>query len=298
MPSIGTSFLRYHHAHFSVSALEAGYIVLAEKLYVTNADRAISRRCPSLSFLLTHSRTGKRVVCDLGIRKDYVSSTGYPPATQRRIARFFPLDVSRDVADSLRDGGLEPEEIEYVLISHLHFDHVGDPSVFPRATFLLGAGGRALLENGYPKNPTAVVSAHPLPEDPARTQWLDPSSGGWHPLGPFERTLDFFEDGSLYIVDAPGHVAGHINALVRTEGGWVYLAGDTAHDIRLMTGEREVLCDVQDGFGCAHANKDEAVEHMRRVHSLKTEYGVDYILAHAYGFEERCKEGYFPGRLF
>ncbi|KZV89073.1 Metallo-hydrolase/oxidoreductase [Exidia glandulosa HHB12029] len=282
-------------AHFTVSALEAGYIVLAEKLFVTNADPTIARRCPSLSFLLTHSRTGKRILFDLGIRKDHASSTGFPPATQAVVKQFYPMDVPRDVGDSLRSGGLELAEVDYVLISHLHFDHVGDPSAFPRATFLLGAGGRALLENGYPKDPTSNFDAHLLPEDPARTRWLDPTSDGWRPLGPFERALDFFDDGSLYIVDAPGHIPGHINALVRTEGGWVYLAGDTAHDIRLMTGEREVLHDAH--YGCAHVDKDVAVDHIRRVRSLKTDYGVEYILAHAYKFEETHKEGYFPGRL-
>ena len=43
----------------------------------------------------------------------------------------------------------------------------------------------------------------------------------------------------LYVVDAgDGHVAGHINVLARTseDGGWIYLAGDSAHDRRLLTG--------------------------------------------------------------
>ncbi|KZV92074.1 Metallo-hydrolase/oxidoreductase [Exidia glandulosa HHB12029] len=283
-----------NQAHFTVSALDAGYIVIPEKLYVTNADPTISRRVPSLSFLLAHSRTGKRIVFDLGIRKDY-TSTELPPPTQA-LVKQFTIDVSQDVGDSLRRGGLELEAVDYVLLSHLHFDHIGDPSAVPRATFLVGAGGRALLENGYPKDPSSTLDAQLLPEDPTRTQWLDPTSEGWHPLGPFERALDFFGDGTLYIVDAPGHLPGHINALVRTEAGWVYLAGDTAHDIRLMTGEREVLHDAH--YGCAHVDKDAAVDHIRRVRSLKTDYGVEYILAHAYKFEETHKEGYFPGRLF
>ena len=33
--------------------------------------------------------------------------------------------------------GIKPEEINYVLLSHLHPDHLGGASFFPHATFIL-----------------------------------------------------------------------------------------------------------------------------------------------------------------
>lgn len=44
--------------------------------------------------------------------------------------------------------------------------------------------------------------------------------------------VDFFNDGSLYLVDSPGHEVGHICALVRTTISpptFVFLGGDAAH---------------------------------------------------------------------
>lgn len=276
---------------FTVSALEAGKIVLPERLYVTDADPTAARRCPSLAFLLTHSGTGKRVVFDLGIRKH---TTAYPPAAQKFIADYFKLDVEQDVAESIRAGGLDAADIEYVVLSHMHFDHTGDPAPFTRATFVAGAGGRALLESGYPLDQTSNFDSRLLPAE--RTQWLDPSQGDdWRAVGPFDRALDFFGDGSLYIVDAPGHIAGHVNVLARTRDGWIYLAGDTAHDMRLMSGERHI-CVLSDGTS-AHTDKELAAQHIRNVQALKEEYGVPYILAHEFEWDEKHVDAYLPGMI-
>jgi hypothetical protein len=47
------------------------------------------------------------------------------------------------------------------------------------------------------------------------------------------RAVDYFNDGSLYLLDTPGHSAGHLCALVRTTTGsestFLFLGGDCAH---------------------------------------------------------------------
>lgn len=43
---------------------------------------------------------------------------------------------------------------------------------------------------------------------------------------------DYFKDGSLYLIDSPGHCVGHLCALVRTTTNpdtFVFLGGDAAH---------------------------------------------------------------------
>jgi ribonuclease BN (tRNA processing enzyme) len=47
------------------------------------------------------------------------------------------IDVSKDVADQLREEGVSLESIDAIIWSHHHFDHVGDPSVFPLSTALI-----------------------------------------------------------------------------------------------------------------------------------------------------------------
>jgi len=50
-------------------------------------------------------------------------------------------------------------------------------------------------------------------------------------LGPFHG-LDFFNDGSFYILDTPGHTTGHICGLARTSTNpdtFVFMGGDASH---------------------------------------------------------------------
>jgi hypothetical protein len=48
------------------------------------------------------------------------------------------------------------------------------------------------------------------------------------------------------ICSAPDHLGGNIKLLVPTsaEDSWLYLVGDSAYDVWLLTGEREI------GFSC------------------------------------------------
>ncbi len=50
-------------------------------------------------------------------------------------------------------------------------------------------------------------------------------------IGQFS-AFDYFQDGSLYLLDTPGHCVGHLCALVRTTTNpatFVFLGGDAAH---------------------------------------------------------------------
>ncbi|KAF5350407.1 hypothetical protein D9758_012467 [Tetrapyrgos nigripes] len=117
--------------------------------------------------------------------------------------------------------------------------------------------------------------------------------------------MDYFGDGSMYLVDATGHMAGHINILARTSSdeSWIYLGSDTAHDVRLLTGEKEVG-EVPDPnrpgvMVCAHIDKEVAIQHIRRVGSLMQMPGVHVLIAHDRKWYEENKGGpaYFPGKI-
>lgn len=67
--------------------------------------------------------------------------------------------------------------------------------------------------------------------DPERaTERCEELKGPWEPFGPFERALDYFGDGSFWIMQAPGHMAGNMCAAARLRGGeWVLLGSDCCH---------------------------------------------------------------------
>ncbi|KAI0633703.1 Metallo-hydrolase/oxidoreductase [Trametes polyzona] len=284
-----------NQAYVQVSALHAGSVdtPLAWVLEGAGDERVT---VPALSFLVRHStKSDVKLLFDLGIPKDPESS---PPALLKHIVGKlgFRIFVPQDAVAALAKGGLQPTEITHVCYSHLHFDHIGDSPPFANATFLVGAAARPLVENGYPKNPDSPLPADLLPE--GRTTFLDPSS--WPPLGPFPHALDFFGDGSVYLVEAPGHFPGHLNLLARTspDGGWIYLAGDSAHHWKLITGEGRIAKTAH--FGCAHLDVGKAEEHIGRIRTLMKENPrVRVILAHDTPWFEQNKDGeaFWPGTI-
>lgn len=162
----------------------------------------------------------------------------------------------------------------------------------------MGSEAEDLLRNGYPSNPGAEVLSNAIPL--SRSRFLSPSEFT-SSIGPFPHAHDYFGDGSLYIVDAPGHLLGHINILARTNatGSWIYLAGDSAHDARLLTGEREVAIwhDDTGRLVCVHTDREKAIEHIRRVAALLSVPRVHVLLAHDAEWYEANKggEAFFPG---
>lgn len=67
---------------------------------------------PSLSFLIEHS-SGRRLVWDLGIRKDWQN---YAPTIANYIpTRNYTIEVTKNVVDVLEEGGVKGESIEAVI---------------------------------------------------------------------------------------------------------------------------------------------------------------------------------------
>ncbi|KAK1230350.1 hypothetical protein PQX77_006560 [Marasmius sp. AFHP31] len=282
-------------AYCDVSALESGIMDMETSYFLDDAEPGDVVVAPSLSFLLHHSKNGKSFVFDLGLRKDWEN---YPQAIVRWIRDLFPCNIPQDVAESLEKGGVSPSEVDFVCLSHVHFDHVGDTRPFTKATFLVGGQAQALLASGYPADPDSWFTSDLLPE--GRTNFLDMS--GWKPLGPFPRALDFFGDGSLYITDAAGHLPGHINVVVRTspDGGWLLLGGDSAHHWRLVTGESKIAVG-RPGFagGCAHLDHQSATENLARMRAFMKLPRTRIILAHDEPWYKANKDGlaFWPGKI-
>lgn len=287
----------HNQAYCNVSALEGGIIRLPLRRFVQDADPSTAITAPVLSFLIQHStKTSEKFLFDLGLRKDWHN---YPPAVVKLIETLI-VDVPQDVVESLAKGDLSPTDITTCCLSHVHFDHVGDTRPFTKCTFLVGGAAETLFNPGYPTKPTSSFAESLLPAD--RTTFM--SLNGWKPIGPFPRAYDFFGDGSLYIIDAPGHLAGHINVLARTspDGGWIFLAGDSAHDWSLINGNAQISQGPPawpSASGCAHVNKKDAEEHIGRIRELTKEPRVRVLLAHdtPWYAENKATASFWPGKI-
>lgn len=103
-----------------VYALQAGQLTLPERFFVKPASQTAHRTVPSLAFLILHhnqdSHRITRILLDLGIRRNI---DRYPEPIQKHIATRQPLTTDPDVTKSLAAGGLTPDDIDYIIYSHV-----------------------------------------------------------------------------------------------------------------------------------------------------------------------------------
>lgn len=132
-------------------------------------------------------------------------------------ASEWGAELPRSVVEQLGQLGIAPERIGRVGISHFHGDHTGQLPDFTASTLLIGAGDWAAI-TATPPDPRIEIAPF--------AHWT--TGGG--AVEPVRGDLDVFGDGSVVVLDLPGHTPGHHGLLVRLAGmGPVLLTGDLAH---------------------------------------------------------------------
>jgi glyoxylase-like metal-dependent hydrolase (beta-lactamase superfamily II) len=213
-------------------------------------------RIPIVAFLIEHPSAGA-ILVDTGYHR--VVAGGSARERNRNLGplgyllgRNIRMRPEQTAAAQLRARGVDPSEIRLIVMTHMHFDHASALADFPGATVLIStqewkaarARGSTLL--GYP---TAQLDPRPS----YRT--IDFHAPPAAPHGPFERALDLFGDGSLMLLDTPGHSAGHLSILARLNEREALIAGDAIYTIATL----------RDGRRPWRADDSKAFEHSLRM---------------------------------
>jgi N-acyl homoserine lactone hydrolase len=190
--------------------LDTGLIESADfALWSPNAGAGEYREMSVRSYLIVHP--GGTLLWDTGI-DDAIAEL----AEGRRIADSIVFRVRRTLRSQLDEIGLSPGDVDYLGLSHLHVDHVGNVGLLPDTRVLMQ---RAEYDAGYGPHPERFTL---LPEtyaalDRNRIERVD----GDH---------DLFGDGTVVLTPLPGHTPGHQGLLVRMrETGPILLAADIAY---------------------------------------------------------------------
>lgn len=167
-------------------------------------------RLPIPSYLIVHPKG--TTVFDTGLHRELQkNSNRLGPLSKIFEVYFRP---GEELGARLRAHGVDPARVDYMLNSHLHFDHVGGNADLPNAKLVVqrleweAAGNPELIrKNGY--NRADFDLGHKL-------QLVD----GEH---------DLFGDGSVTCIPTYGHTAGHQSLRVRLDSGEVVLTADSCY---------------------------------------------------------------------
>lgn len=160
----------------------------------------------------------------------------------------------------LESAGYAPEEVDYVVMTHLHSDHAGHIDTFPDAEFLVQK-----RELRYANWPVPVQDVFYLEGD------FDVLRSDDYDITPLEGSYDVFGDGAIRTMPTPGHTPGQQSVVVELPSGTAVLGGDIAHK--------------QDGYDREHLasfnwDLQTSIETLRNVKAFVRENDADVYLTH------------------
>ena len=144
---------------------------------------------------------------------------------------------------NLAAAGVTPDEIDVVLLTHMHPDHWGGladkqgRATFPRAELKLHADDYA-----YWHDDSAMMRV----EDPARRQMF--FGDGRARVAPYRERMDLFTGGEVFpgvtAVPLPGHTPGHTGFMIASGNASLLIWGDIVHVQELQVARPEVTMAV------------------------------------------------------
>jgi N-acyl homoserine lactone hydrolase len=190
---------------------------------------------PIHAFVIEH-REGL-VLFDTGQNRAALLDPDYFPG---RINKVVNARMGRFVAgpeDTLQAGlaalGYRPEDVDVVVLSHLHPDHVGGLPVLRGARILVSRDELATLSRRVPESRGLYRSHIDLPG--LRWERVVPEPLGARAPASFPAGHDVFGDSSLTVLPTPGHTPGSVSMLVRRTGqAPLLLVGDLTYDAELL----------------------------------------------------------------
>lgn len=201
-------------------------------------------------FLIVTS-AGEKVLLDTGFAKKYADDVEAASAEDNlgEFGKVLELTQENQPEAQLAKMGIRKSDLDLLIISHTHIDHVGNIGAFPGVPILIGAGERAL-----PK-PIYWRGKQPL-------EWPDS-----------EYILvdeDFDLGPGFKVLHAPGHTPGELALLIDLpETGSVLLTSDA------ISRESEVA------EGCVDStNPEEALATAHRILKLAKDRDAFVIYGH------------------
>jgi len=165
---------------------------------------------PVSAWVVSHPRG--TVLFDTGLHNELKTDKRRLGAT----GDIFAIDIpdGKDLVTLLAEKGFYADKIDYIVLSHLHFDHCGGTALIPNAEILIqekewqsGLDGKMIELGVY--NPNDFDLGHSVKQ--------------------VNGVFDIFGDATVVCLPTPGHTAGHQSLRIELDSGPVVLTSDCVY---------------------------------------------------------------------
>lgn len=204
----------------------------ANAKHVTKGDKDEMIKFHALFALLHHPEKGW-ILFDTGYTSRFYESTkSYPNRIYANATKVVVTDTD-EIKNQIKSIGLETSDIQHIIISHFHADHIGGLKDFNNATIYctkkayqkvkeisdLFAFSKGILKDLIPDD---IEERLVFIEDFSTSNQDDI----------FGVTYDLFQDDSVRVYNLPGHAAGQIGVEFETQKEKYFLVADSCWDER------------------------------------------------------------------
>jgi len=235
------------------------------------AIRTSPWRCckfPAMFTLIQHPDYGN-ILFDTGHSDKFTQLTKKFPMAIYRWLIPVEHDAKSAAGYQLQSTGIKPKDINYIIISHFHADHIGSLSDFPQAKFIyLNQGYQAVKNlNRFAALLAGFLSALIPDNFIERSHLLDnqPLIALPGEYLPFKFGYQVFGDDSIIAVELPGHAVGHIGLFLKVNANErIFLVADAC-----WTSEAYLQLIPPHPFAfLIMANKKAYLQTLRAIHDL------------------------------
>lgn len=243
----------------------------------TLLDAAWTDPLPIHAWVLEHAEG--LIVVDTG-ETARAGGDGYFPRWHPyfRLAVREQVEPAQEIGPSMRALGLDPADVRWVVMTHLHTDHAGGLHHFPHAEIVVSATEHATA-SGLPGKVRGYLP-HRWPA------WFQPTLiDDWNEPDPDFGCAHFLTvRRDVRIVPTPGHTAGHVSVLVEEGQHDLLFAGDTSYT------QANLLNGTVDGVASLGAGEEEAANTLAKIRTHAARRPTVYLPSHDPEAERRLVE--------
>ena len=233
------------------------------RLVNTLFDRRWTESLPIFAWVIEHPEG--IIVIDTGESANVTVPDYFPAWNPYLRNAMFQVQPEQEIGSQLQAIGLHPNEVRWVILTHLHSDHAGGLRHFPKSEILVVQRAFAIA-SGFAAPALGFLPRH----WPA---WFAPRliNLAAQPFGVFPSSFRLTKNGDVVLVATSGHTDSHISVVLQDSDVSYFFAGDASYS------EKTMLEQKIDGLAL---NGQEAKKTLQRIRQFAQSIPCIYLPTH------------------